>query len=312
MMGKFGSPQIGVFAPDGNNYDNPNLNKCPNCGALFDGTICPICKTVCTDRRKQSAPPQASKPVPAKAKKPVVLIVFLVLSILCNCALAFFAYAELIVYKEKTTEIEALQKKLTNTENNAEAIRQQLAEARRDYNELKQNSEEYLKLDEAQKAAALAQAEADKAAAEAEKIKAEAELRRQKEEQEQLEAERRAAEEELLLAEEAKGYETGITYEEIARYPDKYKGSKVKFTGKVLQILEVSSSENQMRFSTGDYSSDVVYCVFDPNIFSGRVLEDDKLVIYGTVYGLHSYTSIWSTTITLPLIKVDRIDLVNE
>lgn len=33
------------------NFDNPKLNKCTNCGALFDGTTCPICKTECPDRR---------------------------------------------------------------------------------------------------------------------------------------------------------------------------------------------------------------------------------------------------------------------
>ncbi len=25
----------------------PELNKCPKCGAFFDGDVCPICKTVC-------------------------------------------------------------------------------------------------------------------------------------------------------------------------------------------------------------------------------------------------------------------------
>lgn len=174
MMGKFGSPQIGVFAPDGNNYDNPNLNKCPNCGALFDGTICPICKTVCTDRRKQSAPPQASKPVPAKAKKPVVLIVLFVLSLLLNGFLFLFSYAELLVGVDQKKEYNALQDKLTNTEHNAEAIRQQLAEARREYEEFKKSADGFSQLDELQKAAEIARAEADKANAEAALAEAEA------------------------------------------------------------------------------------------------------------------------------------------
>lgn len=310
-MGKFGSPQIGVFAPDGNDYDNPNLNKCPNCGALFDGVKCPICKTVCTDRRLKKAAAPQTVIVRQKAKKPVVLIVFLILSILLNGVFALLLFGAILLYSEQCVEIDTLQTDLKNTEHNAETIRQQLADVRNEYADFKKDADGFAQLDEAQKAAAIAQAEADKAAAEAAKIKADEELRKQKEEQARIEAERKASEEELRLAEEAKGYETGITYEEIARYPEKYKGSKVKFEGTVLQILEVSASENQMRFSTGEYSSDAVYCVFDPNIFDGRILEDDKLIIYGTVYGLHSYTSIWSTTITLPLIKVDRIDLVN-
>ena len=310
-MGKFGSPQIGVFSPDGNNYDNPNLNKCPNCGALFDGTTCPICKTVCADRRvKQAAAPQTVI-VRQKAKKPVALIIFFVLSILLNIALSVILYGAVLLYADQRGENDSLQAKLTSAEHNAETIRQQLADVRHEYADFKKDADSFSQLDEAQKAAAIAQAEADKAEAEAAKMKADEELRKQKEEQARIEAERKASEEEARLAEEAKGYETGMTYEEIARYPEKYKGSKVKFEGKVLQILEVSASENQMRFSTRDYSSDTVYCVFNPNIFDGRILEDDKLIIYGTVYGLHSYTSIWSTTVTIPLIKVDRIDLVN-
>lgn len=41
-------------------------------------------------------------------------------------------------------------------------------------------------------------------------------------------------------AEEAQGYETGITYDQLARTPDQFIGKKVKFTGKVLQVLESS------------------------------------------------------------------------
>lgn len=39
-------------------------------------------------------------------------------------------------------------------------------------------------------------------------------------------------------AEEAQGYETGITYDQLARTPDDFKGKKVKFTGKVVQVIE--------------------------------------------------------------------------
>ena len=42
-MGRFGSPQIG-YLRDNDDNDIPELNKCPDCGAFFDGDICPICK----------------------------------------------------------------------------------------------------------------------------------------------------------------------------------------------------------------------------------------------------------------------------
>ena len=57
----------------------------------------------------------------------------------------------------------------------------------------------------------------------------------EKEVEEQKAAEQKAAEEAAAAkaAEEAKGYETGITYDQLARTPDDFKGKKVKFYGKV-------------------------------------------------------------------------------
>ena len=37
---------------------------------------------------------------------------------------------------------------------------------------------------------------------------------------------------------EAIGYDTGITYEQLARTPNEYNGEKVKFSGKVIQVIE--------------------------------------------------------------------------
>lgn len=50
-MGRFGTPQIG-YLKDNDDNDIPELNKCPECGAFFDGDICPICKTVCPEEMK--------------------------------------------------------------------------------------------------------------------------------------------------------------------------------------------------------------------------------------------------------------------
>ena len=47
-MGKFGSPQIGRFSDSYEEPDRPDLHKCAECGALFDGDKCPICEAVRT------------------------------------------------------------------------------------------------------------------------------------------------------------------------------------------------------------------------------------------------------------------------
>ncbi|MBE6637745.1 MAG: hypothetical protein E7618_08105 [Ruminococcaceae bacterium] len=50
-MGRFGSPQLGYHAEEDEN-DIPELNKCPQCGAFFEGDLCPICKTRCPEEMK--------------------------------------------------------------------------------------------------------------------------------------------------------------------------------------------------------------------------------------------------------------------
>lgn len=50
-MGRFGTPQLGYLRENDDN-DIPELNKCPECGAFFDGDVCPVCKTVCPEEMK--------------------------------------------------------------------------------------------------------------------------------------------------------------------------------------------------------------------------------------------------------------------
>ena len=50
-MGRFGTPQLG-YLRDNNDNDIPELNKCPDCGAFFEGDICPVCKKVCPEEMK--------------------------------------------------------------------------------------------------------------------------------------------------------------------------------------------------------------------------------------------------------------------
>ena len=124
------------------------------------------------------------------------------------------------------------------------------------------------------------------------------------------EAAQKAAEEAAAAAaaeEEAKGYETGITYDQLARTPDDYKGKKIKFYGKVLQVME-GNGNVQIRLAVNDDYDTVLYCEYQSDIVSSRVLEDDHITVYGTYYGLYSYQSTMGGTITIPAAIVERID----
>lgn len=152
-----------------------------------------------------------------------------------------------------------------------------------EYEQLKKDAEPYLKLSEAERAAEME--------------------RLQKEEDE-----RKAQEEAARQEEEAKGYETGITFDDISRSPDKYKGKKVKFSGSVLQVIDGYLSNN-LRMSTSGSYDDVILVEYKTSLIDVRLLEKDKITVYGTFSALQSYTAVMGNTVTVPLVKADRIEL---
>lgn len=135
----------------------------------------------------------------------------------------------------------------------------------------------------------------------------EAELQKEKDAEAKAEADKEAADKQAKEAEEKKGYDTGITYDQLARNPDNYVGQKVKFTGEVVQVLEGGGAVN-LRFAVNADYDKMVYVKYQSNIVSSRVLENDTITIYGVSQGLYSYTSTMGATITIPEVSVDKID----
>ncbi len=156
----------------------------------------------------------------------------------------------------------------------------------------------------------LAEAEAEARKIEAEKIIQESKEAEEKAIQESKEAAEKAsiAERESREAEEALGYETGITYDQLARTPDDYKDKKIKFKGKVLQVLE-NDDYVHIRLAVDSNYDTILYCEYKSNIVTSRILEDDIITIYGTSYGLYSYEATSGATITIPAAIVDKIEM---
>ncbi|GIX57766.1 hypothetical protein BPADB04_27960 [Bacillus paranthracis] len=147
----------------------------------------------------------------------------------------------------------------------------------------------------AEEKAAAEQAAAEKAAAE----KAAAE---------QAAAEKAAAEKAAKEEEERIGYETGITYDQLARTPDDFKGKKAKFTGKVLQVME-GQGETQLRVAVnGDYDK-VLYVAYKSDILNSRVLEKDNVTVKGKSAGIFTYKSTMGGEISIPAMLVEKIDI---
>lgn len=167
---------------------------------------------------------------------------------------------------------------------------------RKQYDSLKAEYDSYkLKMEPYEK---LSELEAESKAIEAQKVI----------EQEKAEAEEKIRQEEAAkAAEEAQGYETGITYDNIARRPDDYKGKKVKFYGKVIQLIE-GDYRNQIRFAINGNYDYVILGEYKKDIVESRILEDDLITIYGVSSGTISYKSTLGGTITIPAVSIDRID----
>lgn len=107
--------------------------------------------------------------------------------------------------------------------------------------------------------------------------------------------------------EEAKGYETGITYDQLARTPDDFIGKKVKFSGKVLQVQEGIFSNSIRLAVDGNYDT-VVYGTYSKSLVKSKILEDDWITIYGTSDGDYTYTTVLGASLTIPGISIDKVD----
>ncbi|WP_270743510.1 hypothetical protein [Streptococcus infantarius] len=94
------------------------------------------------------------------------------------------------------------------------------------------------------------------------------------------------------------------TYDEMARNGDSHAGEKIQITGKVIQVQDSDDGGATLRVATSADGYDDVYLV---QIMSSewkghRLLENDQITIYGTVYGLYSYKTVMGNTQTVPAI----------
>lgn len=236
-----------------------------------------------------------------KKKIVTVLLSASMLLTLSSCGISQEDYDKALSEKEATeTELATVKDSLEQLEADYNSLQSDYSALQTDYNDYKEQMKPYEEME-------LAEAEARKIAAEQEKAAAE-EAEAKKKAEEEAAAQKAAEEEAKKQAEkEKKGYETGITYDNLARNPDDYMGEKVKFKGKVVQVIE-GDTENQIRLAVDSDYDTILYCGYDPSIVSSRILEDDIITIYGISVGTISYQSTLGGTITIPGVYVDKID----
>lgn len=139
----------------------------------------------------------------------------------------------------------------------------------------------------------------------------EMEEKERKEKEAKLKSEKEAKEKKLAEEkekQEKQGYNTGITYEQLARTPDKLMGKAVKFHGKVIQVIE-GDTEVQMRLAVNDDYDKILYCAISKDNLKGtRILENDKITIYGLSNGLITYDSTMGGKISIPGVLIVKYE----
>ena len=95
-------------------------------------------------------------------------------------------------------------------------------------------------------------------------------------------------------------YQTGITYDQVARTPDEYEDKKVQFTGRVLQVME-DKSGTQIRLGVdGSYDNVILVSIDKSNLNGSRILEDDLVTVSGISSNTITYKSTLGGNITIP------------
>ena len=102
-----------------------------------------------------------------------------------------------------------------------------------------------------------------------------------------------------------------IAYDDAYRYPDKYKGKLVQFSGKVLQVIDGTSTTTYRISSRGNYDN-VVYVKITTADLAVPVLEDDKVTVYGSYAGNYTYESIFGQSIKIPYVEADKITITTK
>lgn len=98
------------------------------------------------------------------------------------------------------------------------------------------------------------------------------------------------------------------SYKKIFRNPDDYEGKQAKFTGKVVQVQEASGLYVLRVATSGNYD-DVIYVIYSTDSDASRILEDDKVTIYGTLAGLETYETVMGGSVTIPKVNASYVDI---
>lgn len=213
---------------------------------------------------------------------------------------------------EQVKDLETNNKRLEDRngflENENNSLKKKV-ETAKDYLGLDKNEKELvdIKIAEVNEATEqkIAEEKAKKEQEEAEKKAREEAEKKAREEEERAKKE---AEEQARREAEAQKYNTGLTYEDIARNPAGNAGKLLTFSGKILQVMK-GNGVTQYRMAVDDNYDQVVLIEIDNKLLSnGNILEDDHITIKGTFIMEYTYQTVMGAEKTIPAIVVDEFN----
>ena len=185
----------------------------------------------------------------------------------------------------------------TNLESEKETIEKELSDS-------KEKTKSYVELNETEKGIVDAKIQEVRQAT---KEEAEAEQKRIAEEQAQKAAEKQAqkeAEEQAKKEAEAHKYETGLTWEQIAR--EGKKGTLGQFEGKIIQVMNGDGFTQYRVTINGDYDQ-VMLIEVKNGVSKETLLEDDYVYFKGESLGTITYTTVMGAEMTVPAFECHEI-----
>jgi hypothetical protein len=101
-----------------------------------------------------------------------------------------------------------------------------------------------------------------------------------------------------------------VSYDEIARDDDALKGEKLTFKGEVIQAMNGTYRMNVTETTYG-YTDTILFTADDSSL-SGKVIEDDIVIIWGVSKGNYTYEALLGNKVTVPRIQVVYLENLSD
>lgn len=105
---------------------------------------------------------------------------------------------------------------------------------------------------------------------------------------------------------DAEGYVDANSYDGYARNPSAHIDEKIKFNGEVIQVIETDEGA-QYRIAVGGDSSKIFFVQYLNPKGDFRILQDDKVTVYGIFRDLVTYESTMGGHVTIPACDADLV-----